>query len=162
MSAIITLSAAAIRDDPAILLREMQAGSTVLVPDVGVGYALAPTDSDLIPNLLAELDDEEAADMVSLSKDITGIDNVIFVSTKYHGRHAPRIKIAVDPPGKFSATGKNASMAIHDYGVRGEYLPPHVLEQAKQFIERNRDVLVRYWEEETDTPTFIRQLRPPG
>jgi NAD(P)H-dependent FMN reductase len=159
MSAIITLSSAAILDDPAILLREMQAGSTVLVPDVG--YAIAPTDSNVIPNLLAELDDDEAADMVSLSKDITGVDNVIFVSTKYHGRHAPRIKVAVDPPDKFSATGKNASMGIHDYSVTGAYLSPRVLEQAKQFIERNRDVLLDYWNEKMDTPTLIGRLKLP-
>jgi hypothetical protein len=91
----------------------------------------------------------------------TGIDNVIFVSTKYRGRHAPRIKIAVDPPNKFSATGKNTTMTIHDYATVGEPLPRHIFEQARHFIERNRDALLRYWNEEIDTATFIGQLAPP-
>ncbi len=157
MGIVTTLSSGAILADPAILMREFQAGNTVFVSDVG--YTLAPTDS--ITNFIAELEDEEAADMVSLSKDITGIDNVIFVSTKYHGRHAPRIKIAVDPPDKFSATGKNTSMRIHDYATVGEPLPRHIFDQARSFIERNRDVLLGYWEEKFDTATFIQQLRPP-
>jgi hypothetical protein len=159
MNQIIVSSSAAVVADPTILVREIAAGNTVHLADVG--YTIAPT-SDLvtIANLMVE-EDEEAADMVSLSKDTTGIDNVIFVSTKYRGRHAPRIKIAVDPPNKFSATGKNTTMTIHDYATVGEPLPRHIFEQARHFIERNRDALLRYWNEEIDTATFIRQLAPP-
>jgi hypothetical protein len=43
--------------------------------------------------------DEEAADMVSLRAERTGVANTIFVSTKGYAQPAPRIKIAVDPPG---------------------------------------------------------------
>ena len=38
------------------------------------------------------------------------------------------------PPDSLNATSKTASMAVHDYSTRGEYVPPRVVEQAKQFI----------------------------
>jgi hypothetical protein len=103
-------------------------------------------------------DPDEAADMVSLRRQRTGVDSTIFVSTKGYAQHAPRIKIAVDPPHTFNATAKTASMAIHDFSVTGD-LPPHVAEQAKQFIERNRDVLLRYWDYAIDTDEMIAQLK---
>ena len=51
--------------------------------------------------------------MVSLRRDVTGVDNTIFVSTKVYAQHAPRIKIAIDPPDSLNARSKAASMAIH-------------------------------------------------
>src|SRR5258708_5488917 len=85
-----------------------------------------------------------AGDMVSLTndRDHTGVDNTVFVSTKGGARHAARIKIAIDPPDSLNAAGEKASMAIHDYSMTGAYMPPHLVEQAKQFIERNRDALL--------------------
>jgi len=150
MSIVTTLSSAAILANPDLLIPEQRAGHLIYLYDLD--RTVAP-DFNLIKQLIAE--EEEAADMVSLSKDTTGIDNVIFVSTKYHGRHAPRIKIAVDPPDKFSATGKNTTMQIHDYATVGEPLPRHIFEQAKQFIERNHAALLDYWN------AMIGWLKPP-
>jgi hypothetical protein len=50
-------------------------------------------------------------------------------------------------------------MTIHDYEVTGAYLPPHIVEQAKHFIERNHDILLRYWNCEIDTEELIEGLR---
>jgi hypothetical protein len=72
--------------------------------------------------------------MSSLRRDETGVDNTIFVSTKGRARHAPRIKIAIDPPDSFNATSKTASMAFHDYSVTGAYVPPRLVEQATRFM----------------------------
>ena len=105
---------------------------------------------------------ELAGHMASLRKDITGVDNTIFVSTKGYGRHAARIKIAIDPPNSFNETCKSASMTIHDFGLTGAYVPPRIVEQAKQFIERNRDVLLGYWNGDFDTLELGRRLRPPA
>jgi uncharacterized protein with WD repeat len=110
---------------------------------------------------LAEADDE-VEDMVSLPSERTGVDNTIFVSTKGYAEHAPRIKIAVDPPHTFNATSKSASMAIHDYSIRGEYVAPHIAEQAKRFIDRNREALLDYWECKIDTAQLIERLKPVG
>ncbi len=58
-------------------------------------------------------------------------------------------------------TSKSASMAIHpDYGIRGEYLVPPVAEQARPFIDRNREALLDYWECRIDTAELIERLKP--
>ncbi len=131
--------------------------------------ALPPQDvaavEALVDHLRSRARDEQEEDlagyMVSLRKDITGVDNTVFVSTKGHGRHAARIKIAVDPPDSFNETCKSASMAIHDFGLVGEYVPPRLVEQAKAFIEHNRDVLLGYWNGEFDTSELLKRLERP-
>ena len=104
----------------------------------------------------------EVEDMVSLRPDTTGVDNTIFVSTRGYAQHAPRIKIAVDPSDSLNAASKCALVAIHDFSVTGEGLSPYVYVQASDFIERNRDVLLAYWNCEIDTKEMISRLRPPG
>jgi hypothetical protein len=106
-------------------------------------------------------EEDSAGFMVSLRKDITGVDNTVFVSTKGHGRHAPRIKIAIDPPDSFNETSSCTSMAIRDYSLTGAYAPPGLVEQAKAFVERNRDVLLAYWNGEFDTGELFRRLQRP-
>ncbi len=97
--------------------------------------------------------------MVSLRTDLTGVDNTIFVSTKGYAQHGPRIKVAVDQPDTLNATSKSASMAISDCNIRGEYLAPRIVEQAKKFIELNRDALLDYWNCQIDTAELIRRLK---
>ena len=53
-------------------------------------------------------------------------------------------------------------MSIRDYGIMGEYLAPHVVEQAKRFIEGNREVLLDDWEYKIDTEQLISRLKPPA
>ncbi len=98
--------------------------------------------------------------MVSLRKKRTGVDNTIFASTKGHGRHAPRIKIAVNPPDSLNETVDGASMALHDFSTVGAYIPRDVLEQAKAFVELNREALLDYWEARIDTDEFLERLKP--
>ena len=138
-------SSSDIMENPARFLADVRAGHAVFVSDLGGSLVLTQAD-------------DEAADMVSLRSDKTGVDNTIFVSTKGYAQHAPRIKIAVDPPHSFNATSRSASMALHDFTVAGEYLPPHVLEQAKQFVDRNREALLDYWECRIDTAQLIERL----
>jgi hypothetical protein len=110
---------------------------------------------------LREQEEESAGFMVSLRKDITGVDNTVFVSTKGSGRHAARIKIAIDPPDSFNETSTSASMAIHDFSLIGAYAQPRLVEQAKAFVERNREVLLGYWNGEFDTGELFKRLQPP-
>jgi hypothetical protein len=139
--------------DPERLAQEMQARRIIHLPDVG--YTVAPSSSVV---LVAE-DDDEAEDMASFRKDVTGIDNTIFVSPKGNAQHGPRIKIAVDPPDTLNPRSKQASMAIHDYGMTGEYLQPRIVEQAKEFIDRNRDALRDYWDHKIDTAELTKRLK---
>ncbi|MCC6778819.1 MAG: hypothetical protein IT537_19700 [Hyphomicrobiales bacterium] len=146
-------SAAEIVEDPQRLIDAMRQRLIISVDDLG--YTIAPTSAvALAENVIGE-----AEDMVSLRTDRTGVDNTVFVSTKGYGRHAARIKIAIDPPDSLVATGKNASMTIHDYSISGEHMPPHLVEQAKRFIEANRPVLLDYWEGKIDTHQLFQRLR---
>ena len=113
-------------------------------------------------DVLATLADQEVEDMVSLTPQETGVRNTLFVSTKGYAQHAPRIKIAIDPPDSFSATSKSASMALHDFTVTGEHVPAHIARQAEQFIELNREALVEYGDCRIATAELLRRIRPIG
>jgi hypothetical protein len=147
MTIVIRSSSAQIAADPASFLRALREGHAVHVPELGGTVALVEAD-------------EEVADMTSLRSEKTGVENTIFVSTKGYAQHAPRIKIAVDPPDTFNATSKAASMAIHDYSITGEYLAPRIVEQAKRYIDLNRKALLDYWECKIDTDQLIERLKP--
>jgi hypothetical protein len=150
---VIYKSSSELLNDPQALLAALARGDVIRVPDLG--YTFAPS------NFLSFVDLDEAEDMVPLRKDVTGIDHTIFVSTKGYAQHAPRIKIAVDPPDSLNAASKSASMALHDYSVMGEYVPPAIVEQAKKFIERNKPTLLDYWDNKIDTAQLIERLRRP-
>lgn len=156
----VSTSTAAIEANLEQFLKDIRAGTGKVIDLRDVGYTVAPTSAVV---LLApdEDSDDEAADMASLRSNLTGVDNTVFVSTKGSGRHAARIKIAIDPPDSLNATSKTASMAIHDYGTVGAYVPTHIVEQAKKFIERNRDALIAFWECQIDTDELIKRLKKP-
>jgi hypothetical protein len=145
MTIIIRSSSAQIAADPAAFFSALRAGHAVHVPELGT-VALVEAD-------------QEAEDTVSLRSEKTGVENTIFVSTKGYAEHAPRIKIAVDPPDTFNATSKSASMAIHDYSIRGESVAPHIAEQARRFIDLNREALLDYWDTKIDTAQLIERLK---
>ena len=75
-------------------------------------------------------------------------------------RHAPRIKLAIDPPDSINPRAKTASIAIHDGSVvAGESVPAPLLRQVQQFIEINRDALLDYWDYRIDTRQLDRLLK---
>jgi hypothetical protein len=157
MSIIISSSAAELMADPRKLLEEMRAGRVITLADLG--YTIAPT-------AIVELDDDEiddeAGDMVSLTEEDTGIANTIFASTKGYvsERHGPRVKIAIDPARRFIAGGKAASMSIHDFAIKGEYVPAELADQVRRFIDLNREALLAYWNGEIGTREFMQRVRP--
>src|SRR2546426_10992357 len=62
-----------------------------------------------------ELADRELLEeMVSYSKKTTGVVHTIFISPKGFTRHAPRIKVAIDPKDSFDTHCVTATIAIHD------------------------------------------------
>jgi hypothetical protein len=147
MTTVVPSSSAEIIANPGRFLDEIRAGHSVYLSDLGRMVALAEPD-------------DEVEDMVSLRSERTGIDNTIFISTKGYAQHAPHIKIAVDPPDTFNATSKSASMAIHNYSISGAYVASRVVEQAKQFIDLNREALLDYWDCKIDTAQLIERLKP--
>src|SRR5260370_2733088 len=111
-----------------------------------------------ISDELAEMD--MLGDVASFPTEDTGVDNTIFISTKIGVRHAPRIKLAVDPPDSFSPGSVTASIAIDSGGLlAGNYLAAKALKQVHRFIELNRDLLLEYWHCRISTAEFGRRVK---
>ena len=144
-------------------------GSSSDVANTIVSHTTATLAAALVKNLAGTLPNpgshlinaNEDEDLSSLRKGRTGVDNTIWVSPKM-GSHAPRIKIAIDPPDALTLGGKTATMTIHEpHVVTGEAVPTHVIRQAETFIDRNRDVLLRFWNGEIDTEEMLDQIQKP-
>ena len=97
--------------------------------------------------------------MVTYRKNVTGVDNTLFISPKVHARHAARVKVAINPPDTISPTSETASVIIHDGSVAAGEVPPHLLDQVRRFIDLNKDVLLEYWEERIDTDQLRERLK---
>jgi hypothetical protein len=104
-------------------------------------------------------EEELLEEIVSWRKDVTGVENSIFISPKGNTRHAPRIKVAVGPPQSIDPRTKTASVAIADGTVVAGEAPARLLDQARRFIDANRDVLIDYWEYRIDSDELRRRLR---
>jgi hypothetical protein len=108
---------------------------------------------------LGEKQAEMIADMVSYRKNVTGLDNTVFISVKF-AQHAPRIKVAVDPPTHIDPFGHSASVSIHDGCVVAGRLPARVRDDVRGFIDLNREALLDYWEKRIDTDELRQRLAP--
>src|SRR5262245_5394696 len=150
------VSSAVITNDPEQLLAAIRERRIVNFSDLD--YVIAPTAE--IVGLADELAEEELLqEMVSYRKDVTGVDNTVFISPKGNTRHAPRIKLAIDPPDSIDPRGKTASVGIADGAIVAGDLPPRLLKQVQEFIDANRDVLLDYWEYRIDTEELRRRLK---
>jgi hypothetical protein len=107
-----------------------------------------------------QFDEDEGFNMASLKPSQTGVDNTVFASPRGRARHAARIKIAIDPPDSFDVACQSVSMAVHDYREIGDGLTPKLRDQARAFIDRNRTLLLAYWDGKLATVDFMEQLRP--
>ena len=156
MTIVIPSSSAEIMANPQRFLEEMRRGRIINVTDLG--YVIAPTAE--IVDLADQVAEEQLLEeMVSYRKNVTGVDNTVFISPKGNTRHAPRIKLAIDPPDSVDPRGTTASVAIGDGAVVAGDIPPRLLEQARRFIDANREVLLDYWEYRIDTEALRRRLK---
>ena len=51
-------------------------------------------------------------------------------------------------------------MAINDYSETGEGLTPKLRDQARRFIDRNRDLLLEYWNAKISTRELMVRVKP--
>jgi hypothetical protein len=157
MTIVLSSSSKDIMANPSRLIEAMRSGSIIRIPDLD--YTIAPTAA--IAGLADERAEEELLEeMVSYRKEVTGVENTIFISPKGNTRHAPRIKLAIDPPLSVDPRSKTASVAIADCTVVAGEVPQRLLDQARRFIDANRDVLLDYWEYRIDTDELRRRLKP--
>jgi len=127
-----------------------------------VALTLSPS-SGLQP--IVDISDELAErelleEMVSYRKDITGVDNTIFISPKGKTRHAPWIKLAIEPSDGINPDSVTASIEIGSGEVVAGEVPTELHKQLQQFIELNRDVLLDYWNYRIDTKQLQERLKP--
>jgi hypothetical protein len=156
MTIVIPSSSAEIIADPQRFVEEMRRGRIINLTDLG--YMIAPT-ADIV-GLADELAEAELLEeMVSYRKDVTGVDNTIFISPKGNTRLGPRVELAIDPPDSIDPRGKTASVAIGDGAVLIGEIPPRLLEQVRRFIDANREALLDYWEYRIDTEALRRRLK---
>jgi hypothetical protein len=155
MTVVVKSSSADIVADPAQLLNDMGAGRIINLTDLG--YTIAPT-AEIVGLADALAEEELLEEMVSYRKDVTGVDNTIFISPKGNTRHLARIKLAIDPPHTVDPRGKTAVVAIADGKVTGD-VPSLLLGQARRFIDANREALLDYWEYRIDTETLRQRLK---
>jgi hypothetical protein len=157
--------------NPPIDLAEVPRPGTVTAVSSGTA-AVVPLEwlqqinaSGIRPGELGPLLDELAevellSEMVSYRKNVTGIDNTVFISPKGQTRHAARIKVAIDPPDSLNPSAGAVSIAIHDGSVvAGGDVAPALLQQLQQFIDANRPALLDYWEYRIDTDELRQRLR---
>lgn len=100
----------------------------------------------------------ELEEMVSYRKNVTGIDHTLFISPKGNARHAPRIKVAIDPPDSLDPRGDIASISFSGEVVTGN-VDPELLRQIKRFIQGNHETLVDYWFYRIDTHQLQQRLK---
>jgi hypothetical protein len=155
MTVVVKSSSADIVADPAQLLNDMGAGRIINLTDLG--YTIAPT-AEIVGLADALAEEELLEEMVSYRKDVTGVDNTIFISPKGNTRHLARINLAIDPPHTVDPRGKTAVVAIADGKVTGD-VPSLLLGQARRFIDANCEALLDYWEYRIDTETLRQRLK---
>ena len=156
MTVVVPSSSAELIADPKRLLDDMRAGRIVGL--TGLGYMIAPT-ADIV-GLADQLAEQELLEeTLSYRKDVTGVDNTVFIPPKGSTRHAARIKLAIESPHTVDPRGKTAVIAIADGAIVAGDVPPQLLEQVRQFIEANREVLLDYWEDRIDTEALRQRLR---
>jgi hypothetical protein len=142
---------------PSDVIADMREAGVVLTLEAAGATRAAQPLVD-ISDELAEL--ELLGDMASFPTEDTGVDNTIFISTKIGVRHAPCIKLAIDPPDSFSPGSETASIAI-DSGelIAGKEPPAKVPKQAQRFVELNRDLLLEHWDCRISTAEFGRRMK---
>jgi hypothetical protein len=129
--------------------------------EAGIALTLdASSGSQPVVDISDELAERELLEeMVSFRKKVTGVNNTVFISPKGFTRHAPRIKLAVDPPDSIDPRGATASVAIESGDVVDGDVPAELLKQVRQFIELNHDVLLDYWNYRADTEELRERLK---
>ena len=126
-----------------------------------VALTLSPSrDPEPIVTISDELAEREQLEhMVTYRKNITGVDNTIFISPGLRVRHAPRIKVAIDPPDSINPLSEQASVEISTGRVVAGEVSAALLKQVQKFIQLNRDVLLEYWDARITTDQLQERLK---
>ena len=144
--------------------RSLPPGVVDAMRRAGIALRLdASTGSRSLVSISEELAERELLEeMVTYRKNVTGVDNTLFISPKGLTQHAPRIKLAIEPPDSINPNSVTASIAIDSGKVVAGDVPTELLEQAQRFLDLNRDVLLDYWNYRIDTDELQKRLKSIG
>jgi hypothetical protein len=106
--------------------------------------------------MLTEIEDE-LQEMISYRKNVTGVDHTLFISPRGYAQHSARVKVAIDPPDSLNPQCRTASISLSGDVVVGE-IEPSLLQQVREFIARNREVLMDYWDYQIDTDELRQKI----
>ncbi len=103
--------------------------------------------------------DEDFFSMANLSPRITGLPMVVWVSQRGGARHDPCVKISLEHGHRMRAD-RTCSVSVRPTVdiVAGPALPSEDVALVRTWIERNRQVLVDYWEERIATDELLERL----
>jgi len=127
----------------------------------GIALTLSlSSDLEPIVTISDELAEREQLEhMVTYRKNITGVDNTIFISPGLRVQHGPRVKVAISPPDSINPLSDLASVSITTGEVVAGEVSPALLKQVQKFIELNRDVLLDYWDARITTDVLQSRLQ---
>jgi len=127
----------------------------------GIALTLSlSSDLEPIVTISDELAEREQLEhMVTYRKNITGVDNTIFISPGLRVQHGPRVKVAISPPDSINPLSEQASVSITTGEVVAGEVSPALLKQVQKFIELNRDVLLDYWDARITTDVLQSRLQ---
>ena len=96
----------------------------------------------------------------NLSPKTTGLPMVIYVSAKGNSKHFARIKASSKRGNKLKPENLITVAISENPTIIGEIgdLTSKVIEQLINFVTRNREVLISYWDEEIDTAELISRI----
>ncbi|AWN40992.1 hypothetical protein DK389_11235 [Methylobacterium durans] len=96
--------------------------------------------------------------MANLRSERTGLPFVVFISQKDGARHDVRVKVSASAKVRADEMGSYAARPCRH--TDGRRLPPHEEKLLEAWIEKNIDVLTRYWDGEIEyTEDALGQIR---
>jgi hypothetical protein len=107
-------------------------------------------------------DQEAEEDMVSAWPEDTGVDHALKILPRAGARHGPRIKVAINPPDRFSEGGTYATIPFGETSIASpvpNIVPPQLLRQLHEYIALNREPLIAFYNERISGIQLAAQLR---
>lgn len=105
-------------------------------------------------------------EMSNIRKKTSGLPVNIYVSSggSVNQRHGPRIKVMTNTGDRFNPHETVSVMLkqniTQDDVIGYDQLPPDILNDIREYINKNYDVLIQYWNDEIDTTEMVQGLIP--
>jgi hypothetical protein len=137
-------------------------GTAVLPITLLDDIAKAPDAQQRLADVVDALIEEEYAfAMTVLDEDDTGIFNNLWYQPAPGIQHGPRIKVMLDPARAVRPGGKQASVPFDPNKAAEGDISPALERQVRDFIELNREALLKEWNREFgSTKQFLAALQP--